>query len=338
MNEKNAFALVRMPPSALEKGEPRTKSILSGMVAETLALAHKDQAVPPAGLFPGTFRIADYYWYEPDYRQILLWAKALRTDPESVVKRLTGAHASTRLQAAIFGDEWQEGFWRQGGRLINITLENWDVEKFEWIEDLQLTNLEIIFYSREPSTRNPPHKVESLSFPLPRLTSLSCSHISAAEIDLSSLTNLKRLQLQSTVWQKLILPKTDGVTSFSCSFHRTIDMGFFLRRFPRLSELECSHNQIDTLDPLNLPELLRLSCRKNKLRRLNLQAVPKLTKLDCDQNQIAQLDLSKVHNLTELDCSGNSLSELDIRQLHRLEILKYDSARTRLIQSADQHF
>jgi len=42
MNEKNDFALVRRPPSALEKAEPGAKRILSGMVTETLALAKKD--------------------------------------------------------------------------------------------------------------------------------------------------------------------------------------------------------------------------------------------------------------------------------------------------------
>lgn len=39
MNEKNDFALVRKPSSAVEKAAPCAKRILSGMVAETLALA-----------------------------------------------------------------------------------------------------------------------------------------------------------------------------------------------------------------------------------------------------------------------------------------------------------
>ena len=39
MNEKNNLALVTRPPRALEKAEPGAKRILSGMVADTLALA-----------------------------------------------------------------------------------------------------------------------------------------------------------------------------------------------------------------------------------------------------------------------------------------------------------
>jgi hypothetical protein len=39
MNEKNNHALVRRPSSAIEKAKPRAKRVLSGMVADTLALA-----------------------------------------------------------------------------------------------------------------------------------------------------------------------------------------------------------------------------------------------------------------------------------------------------------
>ncbi len=42
MNEKNDFALVPRAPGALEKAEPGVRRILSGMVADTLALAKKE--------------------------------------------------------------------------------------------------------------------------------------------------------------------------------------------------------------------------------------------------------------------------------------------------------
>jgi hypothetical protein len=41
MNEKNDFALVRRPSSAVEKAAPGAKRILSGMVTDTLALRKK---------------------------------------------------------------------------------------------------------------------------------------------------------------------------------------------------------------------------------------------------------------------------------------------------------
>jgi TPR repeat protein len=42
LNEADNFALVPRPPGAFEKAEPGAKRILSGMVADTLALARVD--------------------------------------------------------------------------------------------------------------------------------------------------------------------------------------------------------------------------------------------------------------------------------------------------------
>ena len=50
MNEKPDFSLVRRSASALEKAEPGTKRILSGMVADTLALVRRELDVTPLTL------------------------------------------------------------------------------------------------------------------------------------------------------------------------------------------------------------------------------------------------------------------------------------------------
>lgn len=47
MNENGHFAMVPKAPSAIEKAEPGAKRILSGMVADTLALVRKAQATKP---------------------------------------------------------------------------------------------------------------------------------------------------------------------------------------------------------------------------------------------------------------------------------------------------
>ncbi len=72
MDEKKENALVPRPPGAVEKAVPGAKRILSGMVSDTLALASREQRA----LAPTKFRIGDYEWCEPDYRQILIWAEA----------------------------------------------------------------------------------------------------------------------------------------------------------------------------------------------------------------------------------------------------------------------
>ena len=72
MNDNNSFAPVPKPPGSLEKAEPGAKRILSGMVADTLALANRDKFAPSQA----RFRIGEYEWCEPDYRQTLLGASA----------------------------------------------------------------------------------------------------------------------------------------------------------------------------------------------------------------------------------------------------------------------
>jgi hypothetical protein len=49
-SEKNNFALVPKTPAALEKAEPGTKRVLSGMIADTLALAQEGLSMPPVEL------------------------------------------------------------------------------------------------------------------------------------------------------------------------------------------------------------------------------------------------------------------------------------------------
>ena len=53
------------------------------MIDETLSLAR--QEVQPLRM---RFKIGAYEWCEPDYQQIIAWAKALTLDPEIVIERL----------------------------------------------------------------------------------------------------------------------------------------------------------------------------------------------------------------------------------------------------------
>jgi hypothetical protein len=45
VTKEDNVALVRRPPSALEKAEPGAKRILSGMVADALALANREHVL-----------------------------------------------------------------------------------------------------------------------------------------------------------------------------------------------------------------------------------------------------------------------------------------------------
>ncbi|HZF01373.1 MAG TPA: hypothetical protein VE344_05695 [Methylomirabilota bacterium] len=134
MNDKNDLALVRKPSSAIEKTAPRARHIVSGMVADALALATKSQKSVTAA----RFRIGEYEWCEPDYRQILIWAKRLAVNPSEIIERLQTGRKLAK-------DFWGETLFREG-RMLKI---NWDfdllpLQDFEWVEQLITTHLSLL--------------------------------------------------------------------------------------------------------------------------------------------------------------------------------------------------
>jgi TPR repeat protein len=96
MNEKDNFALVPRPPSAIEKTAPGAKRILSGMVADTLALTKRalrlriivvnDEEGPIQSI-----KIILQKWYNKDAEVLAFddsekaWQELLRTDPDLLI-------------------------------------------------------------------------------------------------------------------------------------------------------------------------------------------------------------------------------------------------------------
>ncbi|MBP5655313.1 MAG: leucine-rich repeat domain-containing protein [Clostridiales bacterium] len=81
-----------------------------------------------------------------------------------------------------------------------------------------------------------------------------------------------------------------------------------------LKELDCSKNGMTDLDVSGCSELEKLNCSDNKLTELDVSKNPNLTYLDCSNNELDELDVSKNKDLTYLDCSNNNLEELDLKE------------------------
>jgi hypothetical protein len=79
-----------------------------------------------------------------------------------------------------------------------------------------------------------------------------------------------------------------------------------------LTWLNCSGNQLSALDLSKNTALTTLDCCRNQLTTLDLSKNTGLTKLECSCNQLTALDLSKNTGLTEMDCGGNQLTVLDL--------------------------
>gem|GEM_PF-5089722 len=85
-----------------------------------------------------------------------------------------------------------------------------------------------------------------------------------------------------------------------------------IQYFTGLTELNCSVNELKTLDVSNNTELTILECAVNQLTELDVSNNTELTALVCISNELKTLDVSKNTKLTYLDCYENQLKTLDV--------------------------
>ena len=298
MNEKNDFALVPRLPSAVEKAEPGAKRVLSGMVADTLAIALKERTALPTD----RFRIGDTEWRGPDYQQLLTWARDLRMQPERVVQLLLdeeNLRVDETGQLLLF-PIW-EGPVCADGRLLLIT---WDLvrlplSKFEWNDGLEVTRLRFL-YPREDTA------VDVGRLPLRRLMHLSCPRLGLQGLDLSELNQLEFLDCGSNAIQALDLLGTPKLKVLRCAGNELAELD--LVHTPNLESLSCGGNGISRPVLSGTPQLQFLECGNNGINELNLSSVPKLRCLVCSDNDLGELTLQSVPDLVRLDCSRNKLT------------------------------
>jgi len=184
MDKKNENALVPRPPSAVGKAVPGVKRILSGMVSDTLALAKREQCEPPLLEMKNgqrklsrdqlkrlehalrmkrylrilkeyretlqtkssqtKFRIGDYEWCEPDYRQIVIWAEETGLKPEQVVERLLDPGSLRELPAneLTISKFFKEPLFVDGKLLkVNLNLRLLRCSRLDWAKHLEITCL-----------------------------------------------------------------------------------------------------------------------------------------------------------------------------------------------------
>lgn len=315
MNEKDNFALVPKPPSSLLKSEPGTRRILSGMVADTLAVATKETCKPAKA----RFRIGNYEWCEPDYRQILVWAKALALDPEEFVKR---------LQTPGFLERWN-----RSGRIVEAVWDRTTLplpETFEWVEGLVITHLEFWGHPRQkPALR-------ALAPSLHHLTHMSCADLGLELLDLSGVPSLSFLFCPGNKLSRLDLSLAPNLRTLLCNQNRLEELDLTITA--NLTRLDCQLNGLKKLVLPRMPMLDKLFCWDNRLSNLDLSGLPNLTALWCAGNGITELDLSQLQRLEDLDCRSNPITTLDVRPLRALKDLEFDRDKTRLLQRPDQHF
>lgn len=325
MSTNDERSLIPVSDRLLASPAAAAERILSAMVGETLVVAREEAVAQGA-----RFRIGDYHWCEPDYRQILLWADALKVEPATVIGKLVAGEESKEVATRF-----------QDGRMLSLSwnLDELPLSDFRCVEGLSVQELDI----RHPSLsaacvshflspiRHPSEHLEKLvreskkiSLCLPSLRRLHLDF--ASELNLSDVPNLIELRCAGTPMRGIDLSQVPNLTTLDCA--ASIIMKLDLSRVPNLTTLDCAQNQIAELDLSHVPKLTRLNCSENQLRELDLSHVANLATLDCSENQLRELDLSNVQHLTQLPCRRNQLVRLDLSRVPNLTVL--DCAENRL--------
>ena len=97
-----------------------------------------------------------------------------------------------------------------------------------------------------------------------------------------------------------------------------------LHYFSNLKCLDCSNNQLTSLDVSKNTALERLDCYNNQLTSLDVSKNTALKELYCYNNQLTALDVSKNTALRHLSCRNNQLTSLDVSNNTALSYLHCD--------------
>ena len=119
---------------------------------------------------------------------------------------------------------------------------------------------------------------------------------------------------------KLSEKERNAVTSISVTNKKIQKLdGIFV--FEKLEKLNCSRNEIKTLDLKNCNSLTKLYCDHNSITKLNVTPCSKLQTLSCKSNDLTTLNTEGLKNLYEVYCSYNSFKEtIDVSTNTALQI------------------
>lgn len=302
MEESKGRALVPFSASGNGIVETGQRSIVVSMVRDALALAQSQGKT----LAAARFRIGDYEFCDPDYRQILDWANELNTSPDQLLDILRDA----REKDLSFGHA--VAFTVKNGHIDTLI---WDFDRlpiqvFEWLDGLMIT------YVYFKGSGNAP---ADLNLRLPFLEYLYCPSLGLGKIDLSGVRRLAFLDCSDNHIDALDLSKVPLLTSLTCGMNELVELD--VSNLRELNSIDCPENAIAKINLFNTPALEELGCSNNCLTAIDLNNHANLRMVWCDKNQLLTLGLSKLPLLDDLDFSGNLLTEVDLTEVPQLTLL-----------------
>ncbi|MDR7209237.1 T9SS type B sorting domain-containing protein [Flavobacterium piscis] len=114
-----------------------------------------------------------------------------------------------------------------------------------------------------------------------------------------------------TIDGKVLTAKVSGIAHLGVRNKGITDLTG-LQDFLSLTFLQCSDNQLTSLDVTKNTALIVLDCQVNSISSLDVTKNTALTTLNCSQNQLTSLDVTKNTPLTDLFCGANQIRSLDV--------------------------
>ncbi len=152
----------------------------------------------------------------------------------------------------------------------------------------------------------------------PNITELDCSNNNLTTLDLSKNPKLVTVYCQKN---KIKEVATKGQTVVTKSLNLSTNS--------ELKTLNCSYNELKTIDLSGNKKLVNLDCSHNLLENLNVSTNTELSELDCSYNNFPKLDLSSNAKLTKLNASNNSeITELNIANGNNSTLKEMDATNT----------
>ncbi len=112
-----------------------------------------------------------------------------------------------------------------------------------------------------------------------------------------------------------------AITGLVCNRNSPQITQLDVSKCPLLQSLNCSGNELSTLNLVRNTQLQQLSCIENRFTSLNLQFNTLLKELSCAENQLSSLNISKNTALEKLSCEKNQITSLDLSKNAHLKKL-----------------
>lgn len=94
-----------------------------------------------------------------------------------------------------------------------------------------------------------------------------------------------------------------------------------IEAFVNLLELNCSSNDLTSLNISGLAKLKALNCSKNDITNLNLNGCTQLNRLICGENKLEALDVTSNTGLVSIMATTNRIQTIDVTNINGLNYL-----------------